>query len=148
MPSIPQPRRGKNIRASDVKLVNPAGSVTEVMPNLIVAHEPAIEGMSWEEHVKKSKTANPNGVVIDLDTIVESERPMATFNRMIMETSPNCSRAIIMLHADIIFRIVERNTQEKHKKAMEELNAKIQEKEEEMVKLREENRKLREPKQK
>jgi hypothetical protein len=105
-------------------LVNPSGSVTEVVPNLFVAHEPSMEGVSWKEHVKKCEAANPEGVVIDIDTILESERPMATFFSMMMERVPDCPRAVLMLHAEMIAKIVERNLEEKHKKRMEELEEK------------------------
>lgn len=124
MPSIPQPRRRRNARATEVKLVNPEGSVTEVVPNLFVAHEPEMEGVSWKDHVKKCEAANPDGVVIDIDTILESERPMATFFSMMTERVPHCPKAVLMLHAEMIAKIVERNMEEKFKKRMEELEEK------------------------
>ena len=76
MPRNPQPKRSS--KAGVVVKVNPEGTVIQTGPDRYIAHEPMMEGMTWEEQVRKMKEKNPNGVVIDIDSILESDRPMHT----------------------------------------------------------------------
>jgi len=119
MPRRTQPRQPRAARG--VTLVNPEGSVDEIVPNMFVAHEPLMEGVSWEEHMRRIEDANPDGVVLDMDAIMASDRPIHTLVTMMREKAPHCPTAQLMMHVEVISEIVKHNIEQRHQQSMREM---------------------------
>jgi hypothetical protein len=115
------------VRRGGVTKVNPDGAVLTTGNNTYVSHEPLMEGMTWEEQVSQMREVNPDGVVIDMDTIIESDRPMETFFQQMREQCPNMSSLQLERQADIVSRIVKRRRQQDFQAKMNEREEKMRE---------------------
>ena len=95
-----------------------------------------MEGMTWEEQVRQVREVNPDGVVIDMDTILAADRPLETFYQQMQEHCPDMSPMQLERQADIIAKIVKRHREQ-------EFLAKMMEREEKMKELVEKSLELR-----
>ena len=123
MPRNPQPKRSSKARV--VVKVNPEGTVIQTGPDRYIAHEPMMEGMTWEEQVKKMKEKNPDGVIIDIDSILESNTPMQTFYEQMMEQYPDMPHRKLKRQADLIEKVVTRHRQQVFEAKMKVIEEKI-----------------------
>ena len=130
----PQPKQ--YVRRGRVTKVNPDGAVLPTGNNTYISHEPLMEGMTWEEQVRQVREVNPDGVVIDMDTILAADRPLETFYQQMREHCPDMSPMQLERQADIIAKIVKRHREQ-------EFLAKMMEREEKMKELVEKNLELR-----
>jgi predicted transcriptional regulator YheO len=87
-----------------------------------------MEGMSWEEQIRQVREVNPDGVVVDMDTILAADRPLETFFQQMQEHCPDMSPLRLERQADIIAQIVKRHREQ-------EFLAKMMEREEKMKEL-------------
>ena len=133
MPRNPQAKRG--VRRGAVTKVNPDGAVVEAGHNTFISHEPSMEGMTWEEQVTKVKDVNPDGVVIDLDTILASDRPMQTFFNQVREQCPFMNPLQMERQANIILNIVNRHREQEFERKQQEQELKMKEKEDRIREL-------------
>jgi len=104
--------------------------------NTYISHEPLMEGMTWEEQIRQVREVNPDGVVIDMDTILAADRPLETFYQQMQEHCPDMSPMQLERQADIIAKIVKRHREQ-------EFLAKMMEREEKMKELVAKNLELR-----
>ena len=130
----PQPKQ--YVRRGRVTKVNPDGAVLPEGNNTYISHEPLMEGMTWEEQIRQVREVNPDGVVIDMDTILAADRPLETFFQQMQEHCPDMSPMQLERQADIIAKIVKRHREQ-------EFLAKMMEREEKMKELVEKNLELR-----
>jgi dynactin complex subunit len=86
-----------------------------------------MEGMTWEEQVSQVREVNPDGVVIDMDTIIESDRPMETFFQQMREQCPDMSPLQLERQADMVSRIVKRHREQEFQAKMKEREEKMRE---------------------
>ena len=119
--------RNPRIRRADIQKVNSNGAVLKTRRNTYVSHEPLREGMTWEEQFSQVREVNPDGVVIDMDTIIESDRPMETFFQQMREQCPNMSPLQLERQADMVLRIVKRHREQEFQAKMEEREEKMRE---------------------
>ena len=126
----PQPKQF--VRRGCVTKVNPDGVVLPTGNNTYISHEPLMEGMTWEEQIRQVREVNPDGVVIDMDTILSADRPLETFYQQMQEHCPDMSPMQLEIQADIIAKIVKRHREQ-------EFLAKMMEREEKMKELVEKN---------
>ena len=94
-----------------------------------------MEGMTWEEQVSQVREVNPDGVVIDLDTILAADRPMEAFFQQIREQCPDMSPLQLDTQTDIVSKRVKRHREQ-------EFQAKMKEREEKMRELVQRNLEL------
>jgi len=130
----PQPKQF--VRRGCVTKVNPDGAVLRSGDNTYISHEPLMEGMTWEAQTRQVREANPDGVVIDMDTILEADQPLETFYQQMREHCPDMSPMQLEIQAVIIAKIVKRHREQ-------EFLAKMMEREEKMKELVERNLELR-----
>ena len=121
----PQPKQ--YVRRGRVTKVNPDGAVLPTGNNTYISHEPLMEGMTWEEQIRQVREVNPDGVVIDMDTIIESDRPMETFFQQMREQCPDMSPLQLERQADMVSRIVKRHRGQEFQAKMEEREEKMRE---------------------
>ena len=133
MPRNPQAKRG--VRRCGVTKVNPDGAVVEAGHNTFISHEPSMEGMTWEEQVTKVRDVNPDGVVIDLDTILASDRPMQTFLDQEREQCPYMSPFQMERQANVVLEIVKRHREQEFERKQQEFEAEMKEKEDRIREL-------------
>ena len=124
MPRNPQPKR--IVRRGIIK-VNPDGAVVEAGHNTYISHEPLMEGMTWGELVRQVREVNPDGVVIDMDTILASDRPMETFFHQVLEQCPNIRPWQMERQADIMSEIVRRHREQEFQAKMKEREDRMRE---------------------
>ena len=124
MPSIPQATR-KTRRTHNVTPINPEAQVFQLDHNLFAAYDPPMNGSTWEEHVKHMQDANPDGVVLDLDRILESERPLETYYEMILTKCPNIEPRHVEQQANVIAQIVKRKMEKEHNERMEKMREEL-----------------------
>jgi hypothetical protein len=115
------------VRRGGVTKVNPDGAVLPTGNNTYVSHEPLMEGMTWEEQVRQVREVNPDGVVIDMDTIIAADRPMETFCQQMREQCPDMSPLQLERKADIVSRIVKRPREQEFQAKMKEREEKMRE---------------------
>ena len=124
MPRNAQPKR---IVRGDVRKVNPEGDVFVAGRNRYISHEPLLEGMTWEQQVREVREVNPDGVVIDLDTILAADKPMETFYHQMLQQVTNIHPRELAKQADLIEKIIVRHRQQEFDATMREKEEKISE---------------------
>ncbi len=121
----PQPKQF--VRRGRVTKVNPDGAVLPTGNNTYISHEPLMEGMTWEEQIRQVREVNPDGVVIDMDTILAADRPLETFFQQMQEQCPDMSPMQLERQADIIAKIVKRHREQEFLAKMMEREQKMKE---------------------
>ena len=121
----PQPKQF--VRRGCVTKVNPDGAVLRSGDNTYISHEPLMEGMTWEEQIRQVREVNPDGVVIDMDTILAADRPMETFFQQIRKHCPGMGPVQLERQAEIVKRIVQRHREQEFQAEMKEREEKMRE---------------------
>ena len=132
MPRNPQAKR--SVRRGIAK-VNPDGAVVEAGHNTYISHEPLMEGMTWEEQIRQVRDVNPDGVVIDMDTVLASDRPMETFFEQVLEQCPNIRPRQMERQANIMSNIVRRHMEQEFERKQQKFELKMKEKEDRIREL-------------
>ena len=122
------PRHPRSNRA-DVQKVNPNGIVLQAGRDTYVAHEPVIEGMTWEEQIRQVRQRNADGVVIDVDTILESERPVRTLFDLIRDDLPFIPHHQIEKLTNLISSLLKRRMDQEMEEKQQEFERKMKERE-------------------